>query len=118
MDDFNVQTLEIALNQQGMGMQWFDRRRELRDLRLQDATLVGLIMNVYQDGETRSCLPGTAKQHWQCIRRVMGTYFNLDSHLEEPKRIGNAEALSKYLSLALKDRHSVVFRVMHAPNLK
>jgi len=93
-DDFNVQTLEVALRRKGLAMKWFDRRIDIHEIDLQDPNLVGLIVNIEE-----------------VCRVGLHEFVNLDSRLEKPTALGNVFDVLLWLSEVLRTEESCVFRV-------
>ncbi|KAG9483777.1 hypothetical protein GDO78_009609 [Eleutherodactylus coqui] len=65
-----------------------------RDVGLISLTNVtGFIMNLPSSLSWGPLKLPLKRQHWICVREVSGTYFNLDSKLKRPVRIGNDDDL-------------------------
>jgi len=111
-DDFNVQTLEVALRRKGLAMKWFDRRIDIHEIDLQDPNLVGLIVNIEEDEPARLCRRRSSDRHWFSVCRVgLHEFVNLDSRLEKPTALGNVFDVLLWLSEVLLTEESCVFRV-------
>jgi len=108
--DFSVGSVELALADAGLELQWFDRRRKLCELKLDDPCLVGIIVNL-QD-KKKSCFEDDSDRHWLSVLRTDGKdFYNLDSRLSRPSLLGEAEATISWLQGALANEGSLVFRV-------
>lgn len=112
--DFSVQAIELALQAQGLCLNWFDRRHGLSRLELDDPSLVGVIVNV--EGETKQDYFTTeTERHWFSVRRFADdVFYNLDSLLTDPERLGDIAETTRWLEGELADEGSLVFRVTKA----
>lgn len=54
------------------------------------------------------------RRHWIAIRRIDGIFWNLDSKLNAPLRIGDDNALLSYLSIHLQSNDKELFIVVNA----
>ena len=52
------------------------------------------------------------RPHWIAVRKVDQDFVNLDSKLDEPKRIGNAEELQTFLQDQLKTETVQIFLIV------
>merc|ERR1719313_1915189 len=95
-------------------MKWFDRRKNVEDLDLEDEDLIGIILN------KRSWkVPCSAcsqfrfeDRHWLSLGRFSSGYFNLDSKLTQPKFLGGPNDLLDWLRDVSLDSGSCLFRVV------
>lgn len=54
------------------------------------------------------------RRHWIAIRRIDGIFWNLDSKLNAPERIGDDYALLDYLNVHLHSNDKELFIVVSA----
>ena len=93
MGNWDINVMMLALQQRGLEVQWWDRRRSIDELRslAEDADCVGLICN-----EPGAWLLGLIpSQHWFTIRRVRGEWYDLDSKLQRPAKLGTDALFSR-----------------------
>ena len=66
----------------------------------------GLILNEQTDFGIGFIKLPIKRKHWFVIREINGVYYNLDSKLSSPDRLGNDVEVISYLSdfMKLKDR--------------
>ncbi len=87
--NFDVNVVLAALREDGLHAVWFDRRQDVRRLRLEET--VGLVLNV-------TTFFG---RHWLALRLFEGTAYNLDSKLAKPQSFAAPEELLAFLRTAL-----------------
>jgi len=116
--DCNV--LFMALQKEGVEVQWFDSRKAAAELRLDDSFLcpkhkyaqfLGFIIN-----NTHKRMIVFNRRHWLTIKRINGVWYNLDSLLKEPVKyegIKGTRKLQKWLIDALvnNDAQLMICRV-------
>lgn len=56
------------------------------------------------------------KRHWIAIRRIDNIYWNLDSKISKPERIGNENELRSYLNAHLQSNDKELFVVVSKEN--
>ena len=77
---------------------WFDKRKSVEALHLE--TVYGLIINLPSDFKLLGLLPTPfTSKHWIAIKALDGHFFNLDSKLENPIKIGKVAIFLKNLIL-------------------
>ncbi|KAK9805704.1 hypothetical protein WJX72_012559 [[Myrmecia] bisecta] len=92
LGNYDVNVLELALQQHGKELVWFDMRdTELRSLDLDQCWAI--IVNVKSTGLLAQLFGG---RHWFGLRRLNGFWYNLDSELKAPAMFG--PALSAHVS--------------------
>lgn len=93
MGNWDINVMMLALQQRGLEVQWWDRRRSIDELRslAEEADCVGLICN-----EPGAWLFGLIpSQHWFTIRIVRGEWYDLDSKLQRPAKQGTDVLFSR-----------------------
>jgi josephin len=88
LGQYNVSVLEVAASRVGREIKWHDRRKALEGPL--GADVEALLAN-------RS---STFSRHWFAVRRVQGTWYNLDSKLAAPMPLTDEQA-----ALALLNDH-------------
>lgn len=58
------------------------------------------------------------RRHWIAIRRIDGIFWNFDSKLNAPERIGDDDALLGYLNVHLQSNDKELFIVVSAETEK
>ncbi|XP_078539713.1 josephin-1 isoform X2 [Lissotriton helveticus] len=91
--NYDVNVIMAALQTKGYEAVWWDKRRDVSIIALSSVT--GLIMNLPSSLSWGPVKLPLKRQHWICIREVGGTYYNLDSKLKLPERIGTEDELRK-----------------------
>nr|CAG4644431.1 EOG090X0HOM [Lepidurus arcticus] len=96
LGNYDVNVLMLAVQQKGCEMSWFDKRRSPKDIDLRKVT--GFILNV-------PCKPFLGlvtlpweRNHWLAVKYVQGFYYNLDSKLNGPEKIGGLQELCAFYS--------------------
>ena len=110
--NWDVNVMMLALQQRGLDVRWWDRRSAICELRslAEDPACVGLICN-----EPGSWLFGLVpSRHWLAIRRVRGEWYDLDSRLPRPAKLG-ADALFSRLQRLLGDEAGQVLLAIRRP---
>ena len=95
--NWDVNVIMVALQQRGLEVRWWDRRRSIDELRslVEDADCVGLICN-----EPGAWLFGLiSSRHWLTIRRVRGEWYDLDSKLQRPTKLATDALFSRLRQL-------------------
>ena len=108
LGNYDVNVMMMALQKHGLDVQWWDRRADLLELQraAERESCVGLICN-----EPTSWLFGMVpSRHWLAIRRVGGTWFDLDSKLQAPVKL-ETPALVDRLQCLLRDEAGQVLVV-------
>mmetsp|Transcript_123436 Transcript_123436/g.214081 ORF Transcript_123436/g.214081 Transcript_123436/m.214081 type:complete len:253 (-) Transcript_123436:15-773(-) len=113
MSDYTVQVLDVALQREGASLDWFDKRKPLENLRLDDGALMGLVLNMMQ--RRRYGLGGDSHgdRHWLCVRKLgPGLFAKLDSGAHSHRIFNGEQEVFKWLrEVGLKHEKSLVFRV-------
>lgn len=107
--NYDVNVLMAALSDRNYDMNWYDKRKNLEDL--DERKLCGIIINLESKKNKFLKFPFLWGNHWICLRRRKSlevdnssdvgadTWFNLDSKLPLPQKIGNwNEHVIKYLN--------------------
>ncbi|XP_075689696.1 josephin-1 [Rhinoderma darwinii] len=108
--NYDVNVIMAALQTKGYEAVWWDKRRDVGLISLSNVT--GFIMNLPSSLSWGPLKLPLKRQHWICVREVGGTYFNLDSKLKRPVRIGNDNDLRKFLHQQLRGKNCELLLVV------
>ncbi|XP_066563320.1 josephin-1 isoform X2 [Amia ocellicauda] len=108
--NYDVNVIMAALQTRGFEAVWWDKRRNVDTISLPNVT--GLILNVPSHLRWGPLLLPLKRQHWVCVREVGSVYYNLDSKLRSPHRIGTPEELRKFLRLQLRGKNCELLLVV------
>ncbi|XP_072277192.1 josephin-1 [Pyxicephalus adspersus] len=108
--NYDVNVIMAALQTKGYEAVWWDKRRDVGLISLSNVT--GFIMNLPSSLSWGPLKLPLKRQHWICVREVCGTYFNLDSKLKRPERIGNDDDLRKFLQHQLRGKNCELLLVV------
>uniref|UniRef100_A0A1B6LRM8 Josephin-2 n=1 Tax=Graphocephala atropunctata TaxID=36148 RepID=A0A1B6LRM8_9HEMI len=114
LGNYDVNVIMTALQRRGCEAIWFDKRKDPSCLQLD--RISGFILNVPSDYRLGFVLLPLRRKHWVAIRQVAGTYYNLDSKLEDPVLIGLDEELVTYLRRQLENKEKELFIVVSSEN--
>nr|XP_013802156.1 PREDICTED: josephin-2 isoform X1 [Apteryx mantelli mantelli] len=84
--NYDVNVIMAALQSLELAAVWWDKRRSLERLAL--GRIVGFILNVPSNVSLGFVSLPVSRKHWLAVRQLRGTYYNLDSKLKAPARIG------------------------------
>ncbi|XP_067878340.1 josephin-2 isoform X2 [Heterodontus francisci] len=87
--NYDVNILIAALLTRDLAAIWWDKRRSLGTLVL--SRVLGFILNVPSNVTLGFVSLPIRRKHWVAVRQVDGVYYNLDSKLKSPVRIGSEE---------------------------
>ncbi|XP_068107883.1 josephin-1 [Hyperolius riggenbachi] len=108
--NYDVNVIMAALQTKGYEAVWWDKRRDVGLISLSNVT--GFIMNLPSSLSWGPLKLPLKRQHWICVRQVGGTYFNLDSKLKRPERIGSDEDLRIFLQYHLRRKNCELLLVV------
>lgn len=108
--NYDVNVIMAALQTKGYEAVWWDKRRDVSIIALSSVT--GLIMNLPSSLSWGPVKLPLKRQHWICIREVGGTYYNLDSKLKLPERIGTEDELRSFLKYQLRGKNCELLLVV------
>ncbi|XP_016962872.1 josephin-like protein [Drosophila biarmipes] len=109
--NYDVNVIMYALQQRNCEAVWFDRRRDPQCLNL--GAIFGFILNVPAQMSLGYYIPLPFQmRHWLALRRINGSYYNLDSKLREPRCLGAEEQFLEFLASQLQLDHEL-FLVLH-----
>jgi josephin len=103
-----------ALESQNKELIWFDKRRDITNETIEIDRAFGYIMNIPSDYTFGFVTLPIKNRHWLALRKggSEGNYFNLDSKLDKPRLIGNAESFVTYLKNEMTSKDKELFIVV------
>jgi len=108
--NYDVNVVMCAIQQQGLAVKWFDRRKNVDLIDL--SKLYGLIVNY---STTR--LFGQLSKHWFAIRRIGDTFYNFDSKYDKPSPFPNEQKMKEELQFMIEKRRAELLLVVENANL-
>lgn len=103
--NYDINVIMAALQTKGLEAIWFDNRRDPGCLNLNN--VYGFILNLEHHVSTKNLLsffsyinPANifiTRKHWIAVKKINGFYYNLDSKLNFPIKIGQDEELVDFL---------------------
>ncbi|NWV18776.1 JOS2 protein, partial [Origma solitaria] len=108
--NYDVNVVMAALATRGLAALWWDRRRPLERLSLPH--ILGFLLNVPSQVRLGALALPLRRPHWLGVRRLGGTFYNLDSKLPAPAAIGSETELRQFLREALAKGPSELFLVV------
>ncbi|XP_071452673.1 josephin-2-like, partial [Hetaerina americana] len=109
--NYDVNVLMAALRTRGSHALWFDKRKDVGLLKLEN--ILGFILNVPSEYRLGGVLPlPLHRRHWVAIRAIGNTYYNLDSKLRAPEPVGEESDLLAYLRDQLHSKEKELFVVV------
>ncbi|EFJ15797.1 hypothetical protein SELMODRAFT_117430 [Selaginella moellendorffii] len=104
--NYDANVLMAALSSRGLEARWHDRRSAIADDDLSRPNLAGLIANT----SSQRFLGLWRSRHWIALRRVHGSWYNLDSDLPMPVAMRGADEVRDFLN-SLRDQGAELFFV-------
>ncbi|XP_068779531.1 uncharacterized protein [Struthio camelus] len=108
--NYDVNVIMAALQSLELAAVWWDKRRSLEQLAL--GQILGFILNVPSNVSLGFVSLPVRRKHWLAVRQLRGTYYNLDSKLKAPVRIGGEGELRAFLRDFLSQGLCEVFLVV------
>ncbi|KAJ1082112.1 hypothetical protein NDU88_002282 [Pleurodeles waltl] len=93
--NYDVNVIMAALQSLDYAAVWWDKRRSLEKLVLSE--IHGFILNIPSNISLGILSLPIRRKHWIAVRLVNGLYYNLDSKLKGPAKIGDEIALREFL---------------------
>ncbi|XP_034950138.1 josephin-2-like [Chelonus insularis] len=110
LGNYDINVIMAALQKKGCEAIWFDKRRDLNTLCLDN--IDGFILNVPTEYKLGFVLLPLKKRHWIALRKIHDTFYNLDSKLDSPLLIGKNEELLMYLKDQIQSKEKELFLVV------
>lgn len=109
LGNYDINVIITALHAKQCEAIWFDKRRDPSCI--DTSKIVGLILNVpskYSIGFMKLPLQ---RRHWISVKKINGEYWNLDSKLDTPQKIGDETQIMEYLRNQLSGNDKELFVV-------
>ena len=109
LGNYDVNVITAALNTKEYDLVWFDKRKDPRIVDLEQ--IQGCILNVPNDWKIGFVTLPFNRKHWIAFKKIQESWYNLDSKIKVPEKLGSDEDFYKYLELQLKDGTKELFLV-------
>ncbi|XP_071983422.1 josephin-2 [Engystomops pustulosus] len=93
--NYDVNVIMAALQTLDYAAVWWDKRRSLESLVLGE--IFGFILNIPSPISLGFLSLPITRKHWIAVRQINGIYYNLDSKLKAPLRLGGPQELRSFL---------------------
>ncbi|XP_022201567.2 josephin-1 [Nilaparvata lugens] len=110
LGNYDVNIIMAALQNKGFEAVWFDKRKDPMQLELNN--VYGFIMNIPSNCRFKFVVLPFQRRHWIAIRQVNGCYYNLDSKLNLPQKIGTSTELVDFLREQIKCPEKELFIIV------
>jgi len=110
LGNYDVNVLGAALQTKGCDLVWFDKRKDPNIVNLD--IIEGCIMNVPNDWKVGFITLPFNRKHWIALKKIDDAWYNLDSKLQNPEKIGSNEEFLKYVESQLKEGNKELFLVV------
>ncbi|XP_057898256.1 josephin-2 [Melospiza georgiana] len=110
LGNYDVNVVMAALGMLGLAAVWWDKRRPLE--RLAVPRVLGFLLNVPSRVSLGALALPLRRPHWLCVRPFGAAFYNLDSKLATPTRIGAEPQLREFLRSALAPAPSELLLVV------
>ncbi|KAM4721691.1 josephin-2 [Rhinophrynus dorsalis] len=93
--NYDVNVIMAALQTLDYAAVWWDKRRSLESLVLSE--VFGFILNIPSPISLGFLSLPITRKHWIAVRQVDDVYYNLDSKLKAPIKLGGPRELKEFL---------------------
>ncbi|KAE8611993.1 hypothetical protein XENTR_v10012663 [Xenopus tropicalis] len=93
--NYDVNVIMAALQTMDYAAVWWDKRRSLESLVLSE--IFGFILNIPSPVSLGFLSLPITRKHWIAVRQIEGVYYNLDSKLKAPVKLGGPKELKEFL---------------------
>lgn len=100
LGNYDVNVIIAALKLKNCDVVWFDKRNDPSCINLDG--IVGFILNIPSDCKIGNIKLPLRRRHWIAVRRVGYYYYNLDSKLQNPEKIGDSNDVFTFLREQIK----------------
>ncbi|KAJ9074088.1 Josephin-1 [Entomophthora muscae] len=100
LGDYDVSVLIKAFQSLDLEVVWFDLRKGVDKIDLDDPLFVGMIVNFQPESvlkKVSSALGLTSGRHWKAISKIQGSFYDLDSEYDSPKALGSNSDVKLFL---------------------
>uniref|UniRef100_A0A8C4QFN9 Josephin-2 n=1 Tax=Eptatretus burgeri TaxID=7764 RepID=A0A8C4QFN9_EPTBU len=101
--NYDVNVIMAALQTKGCEAVWWDKRRDVDGIAF--GNVLGLILNIPSGMRWGPLQLPLKRKHWISVRQINGCYYNLDSKLKAPQRIGSEDELRRFLKEQFGGKH-------------
>lgn len=108
--NYDVNVIMAALQTKACEAVWWDKRRDVDSIAF--GNVVGLILNIPSSMRWGPLQLPLKRKHWIGVRQVAGVYYNLDSKLKAPQRIGYEDELRRFLKEQFSGKHCELLLVV------
>lgn len=109
--DYDVNVIMAALQQKGYAAVWWDKRRNINSLHL--PSVKGLMLNIPSEIDLGLFRLPLKRRHWIALLAIGDVFYNLDSKLKKPLRIGERDLVRAYLAKLLDAKNSELLLVVN-----
>lgn len=110
LGNYDINVIMAALQRKGREAVWFDKRRDLECLSLDN--IEGFILNVPAEYKLGFILLPLKRRHWIALKKIHGAFYNLDSKLDSPQLIGKESDLLVFLKDQIDSKEKELFLVV------
>ncbi|KAG8436124.1 hypothetical protein GDO86_007292 [Hymenochirus boettgeri] len=93
--NYDVNVIMAALQIMDYAAVWWDKRKSLECLVL--CEIFGFILNIPSPISLGFVSLPITRKHWIAVRQIDGVYYNLDSKLKAPAKLGGPKELKEFL---------------------
>lgn len=108
--NYDINVIMSALNSRSYQAVWHDKRKKVSSIEL--ARVSGVILNTMSTMQVGFFKLPIRRRHWVAIQAISGEYWNLDSKMKQPEKIGDHSQFKDYLKKILSDKMTELFLVM------
>lgn len=95
LGNYDVNVVTAALHSRDCDIVWFDKRKDPNIINLE--VVKGFILNLPSDYKIGWLTLPLKRKHWVALKYIQGAFYNLDSKLKAPERIGSADQFMDFL---------------------
>jgi len=110
LGNYDINVVTVALHNKLCDIIWFDRRKDPNIIKLDK--VIGFILNIPNDYSLGWVRLPLGRKHWIALKFVNGAFYNLDSKLKKPERIGPEQDFLKYLRKQLENSEKQLLLVV------
>lgn len=110
LGNYDINIIMAALQTANCDLTWWDKRRKISTEDVESS--FGFILNIPSPSRVAGLTLPFKTKHWLAIRRFGSVYYNLDSKLDSPLRIGDSIQLCEYLTKQLNEVDCELFIVV------
>ncbi|XP_018019263.1 josephin-1 [Hyalella azteca] len=107
--NYDINVIIAALEAKGCAIVWFDKRKDPGIIVLE--LVMGFILNIPSEYRVGPVQLPLRRKHWVAVKKVNNLFYNLDSKLDAPVCIGQANDLLDWLRVQLSSPEKELFIV-------